>query len=80
MEFSNDLAKVLACKVLTTDATCKADTNCALAPIPVTICFLGKMFNQIKFLPATSLAWFSGDDNLNGAYATGIQGDSTAEW
>ena len=80
LEFSNNSTKVATCLAYTNDETCKADTNCALAPIPVKICFMGNTYNQVRFLPNTSTSWFSGDDNFNGNIEIGIQGDTTAEW
>ena len=51
-----------------------------VVPKEVKICFRGKTFRKVKWIPGNNSAWFSGNDNLKGTHTVGIEGDDEREW
>ena len=51
-----------------------------MVPKEVNICFRGKTFRKVKWIPGNNSAWFSGNDNLKGTHTVGIEGDDEREW
>ena len=44
------------------------------------ICFQGIEWTQVKHLPASSMTWYTSEDNLRGTFVTGDPAIATAEW
>ena len=51
-----------------------------MVPKEVKICFRGKTFRKVKWIPGNNPVWFSGNDNLKGTHTVGIEGDDDREW
>jgi hypothetical protein len=59
---------------------CATDTPVISYPEQKRICFMDKLFRQVKHLPASSTNWFSDNDNLAGTTTVGTEGTVAAEW